>query len=524
METSQTGPCEALLWDLHRSNLIDRGQLDQLVADLFAENPSAPPETLIERLIERGLLSSFQAERLLANKGQELVLNNYVLVDQLGQGSMGSVFKAISKTDEKYYAIKLLPRRSMWNVRLARRLVRALEQVRDPSYVPFIDVGTAGNTHLLVWELAEGEPLNVRVQRLGRLLPGIAALYCMHVAQGLAIFEKQGAVHGIIKPSNIMITDAHQARILDFGIGALLSEAKEESLVDTMSTSNTVTAGLDFRSPETILEPTLRTAAGDQYSLGCMLYYCLTGQLPFPEGSAVQKMMAHQSQEPTPVRKLAPATPKRLALVVERMMKKKPEERFPTPDSVVEALQPLTVSPEMAARLIATNAQPEPVDSSADVVLNEQQMAALRSTPLKSRTPPQVQNNGAAPAPVAQRRPPSGQHPALRHRVPAPAPEPQYTEQPANQAYGAEPVADAGYAQPVESAEAGYGAEPVADAGYNAEPVTTMPRRRPVGRLKGRRAQKQAARTPFALLLLMGLLGFVLGFAVVGGAMWYLLH
>src|SRR5208283_2582913 len=100
------------------------------------------------------------------------------------------------------------------------------------------------------------------------------------------------------------------------------------SLVDTMSTANTLTSGLDCSSPESIMEPTTRTPAGDQYSLGCVLYFALTGRVPFPEGSAVEKMMAHQTKEPIAIPELAPDVPAGLDTVVKRLMAKTPEGRF----------------------------------------------------------------------------------------------------------------------------------------------------------------------------------------------------
>src|SRR5581483_10688819 len=139
---------------------------------------------------------------------------------------------------------------------------------------------------------------------------------------GLALAHQQGLFHGLLKPSNVMIGSDGQVRILDFGIGSLLTENEGESLVDTMSTANTLTSGLDCASPESIMEPTNRTPAGDQYSLGCVLYFCLTGRAPFPEGSAVEKMMAHQTKEPVPVKEFAPDCPDGLAAVVAKLMAK----------------------------------------------------------------------------------------------------------------------------------------------------------------------------------------------------------
>ncbi|HEY1380873.1 MAG TPA: serine/threonine-protein kinase, partial [Gemmataceae bacterium] len=328
MVTAELGACEWFVYELRRSNLIDRGQLDQLVGEFLKRHPRADPQALAQHLITQGALTPFQAERVLTNKAQGLVLGPYVLTDALGAGSMGTVYRAVSKTDGKVYAVKVLPRRSMWNVRLARRQVRAFGQFNHAAVVPFVDVGTSGGMHYLVWPLVSGETLDAVVQRLGKLTPEQTAQVGVQVANGLLACHGQNLFHGLLKPSNIMVDDSLQVAILDFGIGSLLAENEGESLVDTMSTANTLTSGLDCASPESIMEPTNRTTAGDQYSFGCTLYYCLTGRYPFPEGSAVEKMMAHQFKEPAPIRDLNPDVPAELVTVVERLMQKTPDKRF----------------------------------------------------------------------------------------------------------------------------------------------------------------------------------------------------
>src|SRR5262249_41232740 len=306
---------------------------------------------LAQFLVGQGILTEFQAEKLLQGKSQALVLGPYRLMDALGTGSMGTVYKAQSKNDNHWYAVKVLPRRSMWNVRIARRQVRSFEQINHPAVVPFVDVGTSGSTHYLAWPLVEGEILETLVQQQGKLAPETAALHALQTAEGLDACHQQEIIHGLLKPSNLMIGYDGQIRILDFGIGSLLANAEGESLVDTMSTANPLTSGLDFASPECILEPSNRTPAGDQYSLGCVLYFCLTGQYPFPEGTAIEKMMAHQTKEPTPIKELAPEVPHGLVEVVERLMQKSPEARFPHTRDVVEALRPFAASaPPRAAR------------------------------------------------------------------------------------------------------------------------------------------------------------------------------
>jgi serine/threonine-protein kinase len=341
MVTAELGACEWFVYELRRSNLIDRGQLDQLVGEFLKRHPRADPQALAQHLITQGALTPFQAERVLTNKAQGLVLGPYVLTDALGAGSMGTVYRAVSKTDGKVYAVKVLPRRSMWNVRLARRQVRAFGQFNHAAVVPFVDVGTSGGMHYLVWPLVSGETLDAVVQRLGKLTPEQTAQVGVQVANGLLACHAQNLFHGLLKPSNIMVGEGLQVAILDFGIGSLLAENEGESLVDTMSTANTLTSGLDCASPESIMEPTNRTPAGDQYSLGCVLYYCLAGRYPFPEGSAVEKMMAHQFKAASPLKELVPDVPEALVAAVERLMAKKPEDRFGGTDEVAERLLPL---------------------------------------------------------------------------------------------------------------------------------------------------------------------------------------
>src|ERR1043165_9096604 len=341
MVTTELGACEWFVWDLRRSNLIDRGRLDQVVGEFLQKNPRAEPPALADYLIAQNVLTQFQAERLLQGKTQGFVLGPFTLMDALGTGSMGTVYKAHNKSDNKWYAVKVLPRRSMWNVRIARRKVRSFEQCKHPAVVPFVDVGTAGGMHYLAWPYVEGETLDKLVGNDTKVPAGDVVHYATQIAAGLDVCHQQALFHGLLKASNIMIGPDRSGYILDFGIGCLLAETEGESLVDTMSTANSVTSGLDCASPESIMDPTNLTPTGDQYSLRCVMYYMLSGRYPFPDGSAAEKMMAHQLKKPTPLVEVAPETPRELVAVVERLMQKKPEERYGSVGEVVEALKPI---------------------------------------------------------------------------------------------------------------------------------------------------------------------------------------
>jgi serine/threonine-protein kinase len=387
MLSTDLGPCEWFVWDLRRSSLIERGQLDQVIGDFLNKHPGAEPPALAEYLVGQGVLTAFQAERLLQGKTQGFVLGPFTLTDALGAGSMGTVYKAQSKTDSKWYAVKVLPRRSMWNVRIARRKVRAFEQCRHPSVVPFVDVGTSGGMHYLAWPLVEGETLEKVVEREGHLSPERAALLGMQTAEGLEQAHQQELFHGLLKPSNLMVGPDNRVKILDFGIGCLLAETEGESLVDTMSTANSVNNGLDCASPESIMDPTNLTPVGDQYSLGCVLYYCLSGRYPFPDGTAVEKMMSHQHKTPDALADLVPDLPPGLVEVVEKLMSKKPGDRYASAADAVEALRPFATEGQSRRHMPGTA------------------KAVAPSTRLPSSTPlPTTNRPGTTPDPVAPPR------------------------------------------------------------------------------------------------------------------------
>ena len=182
MTSTNLGACEWFVWDIRRSHLIDNETLDQAVAAFLMQQPQGEPPALAQHMVEAKLLTPFQAERLLQGKSHDLVLGPYALLEAVGAGSMGAVYRAVSTKDHKPYAVKILPRRSMWNARMARRQVTAFEKCKHPAVVPFVDVGTAGANHYLAWPFVEGESLQSLVQREGKLGPERAAQLALQTA------------------------------------------------------------------------------------------------------------------------------------------------------------------------------------------------------------------------------------------------------------------------------------------------------------------------------------------------------
>jgi serine/threonine-protein kinase len=255
----------------------------------------------------------------------------------------------------------------------------------------------------------------------------------MQASEGLEQCHQQGLFHGLLKPSNLMIGSDGQVRILDFGIGCLLAETEGESLVDTMSTANSVNSGLDCASPESIMDPTNLTPIGDQYSLGCVLYYFLVGRYPFPDGTAVEKMMSHQHKQPTPIKELNPEAPDGLVAVVEKLMQKSPANRYASCAEVIEALRPFAGVTTPSRR--ATMAMPRvklprpdaPRPATAPSVPPRELPRPRGAQPVPPRPAPASKlprsEHGQRPA-VAAAEPPVAAAPAIAPTIPQPAAEP----------------------------------------------------------------------------------------------------
>ena len=318
---------DRLLADLAAARLLsaDRG------ARLLAEYKLAGSHgTFLDHLLATGVLTQYQADKAAAGLASALVLGPYALQEPVGSGSLGTVFRAVHRGDRRRVAVKVLPLRSLWKVLLAKRTVETLAGLPPhPAVVPLTDIDTAGQAHFLAWPFVEGETFESLVQRTGPLPPAHAARLLAEVADGLAVLHAHGLAHGLLKPANLSLGVDGRPRLLDVGMGAVLAEnmAAGESLLDTISTANAAVSSFDYAAPETILDPATRTPAGDVYSLGCVLYFLLTGWPPFPAGNAVDKMLAHQAEPPPAVRDRSPLVSESLAGLVGRLMRKAPADR-----------------------------------------------------------------------------------------------------------------------------------------------------------------------------------------------------
>jgi serine/threonine-protein kinase len=329
---------------LHRLELLKPEQQAELSAILSAHAHDS--DAVAFDLIQRGWLTTFQVRKLLADRGQDLILGNYVLLDELGEGGMGQVFKARHRRMSRVVALKAIAQDQLDDPDSVSRFQREIEaaaQLEHPNVVRAYDADKAGSTHFFVMEYVEGIDLGKWVQQNGPLPIERACDYVRQAALGLQHAHERGLVHRDIKPSNLLLSTRDQTvKLLDLGLVRLNRLAKGEGALPTLTRAGEMMGTPDFIAPEQARDAHTADIRADLYSLGCTLYFLLTAKVPFPTGSMVEKLLQHQLDTPRPLERLRPETSPEVLAVVHRLMAKNPEDRYQTPAEAAAALAPLT--------------------------------------------------------------------------------------------------------------------------------------------------------------------------------------
>jgi serine/threonine-protein kinase len=300
------------------------------------------PKALAREMVKRDWLTTFQANHLFTGKGKELVLGSYVLLEKVGQGGMGAVYKARQWKMDRTVALKVIRKEKLSEQAETRfqREIRAAAQLQHPHIVKAYDADASGEYQFFVMEYVPGKNLSQMVKENGPLKISTACEYMRQAALALQHAYEQGLVHRDIKPSNLLVTDdpaKPMVKVLDLGLVRRQHIEGNES--GTITQVGSVMGTPDYISPEQSLESHRVDVRSDLYSLGCTFYYLLTGQVPFPGGSLVEKLIKHQMAEPERIEKLRPETPAAVALIVRKMMAKKPADRYQTPIEAAVALE-----------------------------------------------------------------------------------------------------------------------------------------------------------------------------------------
>jgi len=332
---------------VRQHHLLDGGALQELLR--LSDTQGWDAHALAQHALRRNWLTPYQVNQLMHGRGAWLEHGPYLLLERLGEGGMGQVFKARHRRIDRIVALKVIRPDRLTHpdaVRRFRREVQSAAQLSHPNIVMALDADEVSGSHFYVMEYAEGIDLARLVKTRGPLPVASACDYVRQAALGLQHVLDSGMVHRDIKPSNLLVTQAPGAppagllKILDMG----LARSPVLGDIDGASTDLTQQGALlgspDFVSPEQAANPRGADIRADLYSLGCTFYYLLTAHVPFPNGTAIEKLFRHRMDEPVPVEQLRPDVPAAVAAIVRRLMAKRPEDRYQKPVEVAAALEP----------------------------------------------------------------------------------------------------------------------------------------------------------------------------------------
>lgn len=331
MGTSQPQPKLTFQQAAIGSGLVSQRKYNKVVALAETEDENVVAATLVKS----GVITQYQAQQLRAGR-TKMDLGPYLITDFIAQGGMGQVFKGVHKVMGRECAVKVLPLEKLneESRESFMREVRLQAGLDSPYVVRAFDAGRDGQVHYLVTEFVPGTDLRRLVRRNGPLSMGDAALIISQAALGLQYAHDLGIVHRDIKPGNILVTPDGHAKLSDIGLAAwsmgLGDDPRAGKIVGTA----------DYLSPEQIRDPLAVGPLSDIYSLGCTLYYTVTGKVPFPGGDSRSKCRRHCEQTPWHPRRIAPDLAEEFVDTIADMMEKDPARRIQSAAEVAERMEP----------------------------------------------------------------------------------------------------------------------------------------------------------------------------------------
>ena len=301
------------------------------------------PDGLADALVRRGWLTPFQAEAVRQGRASELVLEQYVLLEPIGSGGMGQVYKARHQVMDRIVAVKLIRHERVASPIAMKRFlreIRAVAKLSHPNIVIAHDARDTGHQLLLAMEYCEGATLSALVRHRGALPAAEACEYTRQAALGLQAAHDAGVVHRDVKPDNLLLT-GRTVKLLDLGL-ALLWSGDDQPSPSSLTSDGMVLGTPDFMAPEQVGDAGKVGPRADLYGLGCTLYFLLSGSVPFPGGSAFDKATRHRNDEPTSLTGMRPAIDPALAALVAKMMRKDPARRIGSAKEAAQALDAFT--------------------------------------------------------------------------------------------------------------------------------------------------------------------------------------
>ena len=327
------------------SGLVTEQQLEEASALVLRDEGSANKkggtkslalvrdEHVAAKLVALDWITQYQADQLL-NGRTRFNLGTYIITDFIGRGGMGDVFKAEHNLMGREVAVKVLTRQRSTPEAEAnfQREIRLQAKLDHPNLVRAYDAGHDGNVYYLVVEYVPGTDLRRLVRTQGKLEMEQAATVIMQAAQGLHHAHSCGLIHRDVKPGNLLVTPQGHTKVSDLGLAGFMDEGKEDPR------AGKIVGTADYISPEVFQSPDSVTPLSDIYSLGCTLYYAVTGKVPYPGGSTREKLERHCHDTPFHPQRFNESVSEEFVEVIADMMEKEPSKRVQTAEEIANRL------------------------------------------------------------------------------------------------------------------------------------------------------------------------------------------
>jgi serine/threonine protein kinase/WD40 repeat protein len=319
------------------SGLVSKDEFRLASESIQSMNTGVSAEGIAKRLIHDGRLTRFQAQMALSGKASGLMIGSYVVLEKLGQGGMGQVFKARHRTMKRDVALKVISPsvvKDEGSLRRFQREVEAAARLNHSNIVTAHDAGEFKGTHYLVMEYVRGLDLTATVRKSGPMNANRAVGLILQVASGLAYAHAHGIVHRDIKPANLLLDESGCLKILDMGLARFEGATQDHASVAALTGTGVLMGTIDYMSPEQAMDSKTADARSDIYSLGCTLWFLLSGKPIYEQDTIVKRLMAHQSA-PIP---MLPIADLNLQKIFERTIAKQPEQRFQSCGELIREL------------------------------------------------------------------------------------------------------------------------------------------------------------------------------------------
>lgn len=334
---------------LEQSRLLSAKKFRAVVED-YDLNSAVTSQEAANRLRQAGVLTRFQAQRLLSGRARGFFYGEYKVLDVLGHGGMSCVFLVEHPTGARL-ALKVLSEKYKNDAGMVARLkleARVSEKLRHPRVMHTDTIADAAGVFYIVMEHVSGIELQEYIDDRKQLPWRQACDIIRQAAEGLHAAHEAGIVHRDVKPANLMIDRHGSVKVLDFGLSLLGDDVADEEFSLAMIFGHECLGTAFYLPPEQSLDSNKVDARADIYSLGCSLFHAIAGRPPFRMGSNSKfktipaVIAAHRECEPPSIKKYAPDVPDEVAAIIDKMIAKQPENRYASAQEVAQALQPFS--------------------------------------------------------------------------------------------------------------------------------------------------------------------------------------